>query len=559
MRGTEGARRTFLGLVVVAMVMAMAGGVASAQIPYTIASGQVTLGDPAEVAEAGVPVDGTCGTFEVSTTTDADGNYRIQFPGLCSDEVHLYVYGVEDDRSPYNQWVGVRTINLHIDVDLYDLVVNVVGQGSVDVDPDTPQYVDGTDVELTASAVVGWSFAGWSGGLTGHTNPDTITMDANKVVTATFTEDQYTLDVNVVGGGTVTKDPDQATYVYGDEVMLTGIADPGWTFGEWTGDIVSTSNPYTVTMYGNRAVTVTFTQDQYTLGVNVVGQGAVTKDPEQATYVYGDVVTLTATADPGWTFAAWSNDVVTTTNPYLLMIDGDEVVTATFTEDEYTLTVNVVGGGTVTNCPDQATYLYGDVVTLTAVADPGWSFGNWSGDLTGDTNPDAITMDGNKVVTATFTQDEYTLDVNVVGNGTVAKDPAQATYVYGDVVTLTATGDAGWSFAAWSGDLMGSANPDAITVDSNEVVTATFAEDEYTLTVNVVGDGTVTKDPDQATYLYGEVVTLTAVADPGWEFTGWDGDLTGDTTPDTIVMDGNKVVTATFGAVSYTHLRAHET
>ena len=551
MRRTDGAQKTFLGLVVVALLMAMAGGAASAQVPYTIASGQVTLGDPPVVAGEGVPIDGTCGVLQASTTTDADGDYRLQFPGVCSDYVYLYVYGVEDDRSPYNQWVGVRTINLYADVVLYDLDVNVVGQGTVDVDPDTPQYVDGTDVELTANAASGWSFIGWSGDLTGATNPDTINMDGDKVVTATFapTQDLYTLEVNVVGQGAVTKDPDQATYVPGAEVLLTGIADPGWTFAGWTGDVVSTTNPYTVTMDGSKVVTATFTEDEYTLEVNLVGQGAVTKDPDQATYLFGDVVTLTATADLGWTFAGWSGDVVTVTNPYMLLMDASKVVTATFTQDEYTLTVNVVGNGAVTKDPDQATYLYGDGVTLTALADAGWTFAGWTGDLTGDTNPDTITMDGNKVVTATFTKDEYTLDVDVVGQGAVTKDPDQGTYAYGDVVTLTAVADPDWMFTGWSGDLTGDTNPDTVTMDGNKVVTATFEEippDEYTLTVNVVGDGAVTKDPDQATYVEGTVVTLTAVADPDWEFAGWSGDLAGDTNPDAITMDENKVVTATF-------------
>jgi uncharacterized repeat protein (TIGR02543 family) len=89
------------------------------------------------------------------------------------------------------------------------------------------------------------------------------------------------------------------------------------------------------------------------------------------------------------------------------------------TLDEYTLTVNVVGNGTVTKNPDQTTYHYNDVVQLTATPDAGWTFDGWSGDLTGTDNPKSITMDGNKSVTATFTQDEYTLTVNVVGDGTV--------------------------------------------------------------------------------------------------------------------------------------------
>ena len=69
---------------------------------------------------------------------------------------------------------------------------------------------------------------------------------------------------------------------------------------------------------------------------------------------------------------------------------------------EYSLTVNIIGSGSVTKVPDQATYASGTSVELTANPVPGWSFSGWSGDLTGSTNPKNITMDSNKTVTATF-------------------------------------------------------------------------------------------------------------------------------------------------------------
>jgi hypothetical protein len=47
-------------------------------------------------------------------------------------------------------------------------------------------YTSGQTVELTATASNYWQFAGWSGDLGGSTNPVTITMDADKVITATF-------------------------------------------------------------------------------------------------------------------------------------------------------------------------------------------------------------------------------------------------------------------------------------------------------------------------------------------------------------------------------------
>jgi len=63
--------------------------------------------------------------------------------------------------------------------------------GTVTKNPDLATYSHGTSVTLTATPNVGYSFAGWSGDLSGSTNPATITMDGNKTITATFTY-QYT-------------------------------------------------------------------------------------------------------------------------------------------------------------------------------------------------------------------------------------------------------------------------------------------------------------------------------------------------------------------------------
>jgi hypothetical protein len=47
-------------------------------------------------------------------------------------------------------------------------------------------------------------------------------------------------------------------------------------------------------------------------------------------------------------------------------------------------------------------------------------------------------------------------------------------------------------------------------------------------------------------YVDGDTVTLTPVADPGWVFDHWEGGVTGSDNPATLLMDGNKSVTAVF-------------
>jgi len=83
-------------------------------------------------------------------------------------------------------------------------------------------------------------------------------------------------------------------------------------------------------------------------------------------------------------------------------MNGNKSITAHFTSNQLTLTATTLGSGSITKNPDQPTYTYGQVVTLTAIPGPGWVFSSWSGDLTGSQNPKTITMNSNKAVSAHF-------------------------------------------------------------------------------------------------------------------------------------------------------------
>jgi len=146
--------------------------------------------------------------------------------------------------------------------------------------------------------------------------------------------------------------------------------------------------------------------DGFTLTVTVVGNGSVAKIPDKVGYLYGEVVTLTATANPGWTFSSWGGDATGTENPLTITIDRITTITANFTQDEYALTetVNPAESGTVIRSPDQATYHYGDIVSLTAVSGANWQFTGWSGDSSGTENPLTVTVYGNTTITANFTR-----------------------------------------------------------------------------------------------------------------------------------------------------------
>ncbi len=431
----------------------------------------------------------------------------------------------------------------------YSLDVNTVGSGTVTRNPDKTAYNPGESVQLTANPGTGWTFSGWSGNISGTTNPATITMNGNITVTATFTEipvTYYTLTTSTTGNGGINLDPPGGSYSAGTNVTVSAVPNPGWTFSGWSGDLSGTTNPATITMDGNKAVTAAFTQNTYTITTDNVGGGTITRSPDQASYHYGDIVQLTAAPGAGWTFSSWNGDLSGTTNPATITIDGNKAVTAAFTQNTYTITTDNVGGGTITRSPDQASYHHGDIVQLTAAPGAGWSFTSWSGNFTGSQNPLAVTVSGNVSVTATFSQEVYPLTVNTVGSGSVTRSPDQASYSYGIPVQLTADPEDGWAFAGWSGNITGNTNPLTFTVQGSMNVTATFTQEQYTLTINTIGNGSVARVPNQAVYTYGTTVQLSAVPTYDWAFDGWGGDINGHDNPKSFTVYQDTVVLASF-------------
>jgi formylglycine-generating enzyme len=123
------------------------------------------------------------------------------------------------------------------------------------------------------------------------------------------------------------------------------------------------------------------------------------------------------------------------------------------------------------------------------------------------------------------------------------------TYTNGITASLTATPNSGFSFINWTenGNPLGGSPTLTFTVIGNRNLQANFmfVAPTYTLTVSAT-NGTVVKNPDHANYVLGTQVTLTASPHTGFQFGHWDGDVTGEDNPLTVVMNGNKTIFANF-------------
>lgn len=144
----------------------------------------------------------------------------------------------------------------------YAVAVSVVGQGSVARTPDAAGYAAGTPVQLLATPSTGWRFAGWSGDVTGSTNPTTLTVSRGHSLVATFEPVTPSLTsslrIVVVGEGTVTRSPDRDSFDPIETVELRAAPVTGWAFTEWKGDLTGTSVTARLPMTSSKTVIAVF-------------------------------------------------------------------------------------------------------------------------------------------------------------------------------------------------------------------------------------------------------------------------------------------------------------
>ncbi len=253
------------------------------------------------------------------------------------DKVDTTVTGATKNLLNYN-WTNDRRTVTFPDKNYYTITAladdggTVTGGGTI---------VESSSITLTAAANDGYTFAGWYDGGTKVCDTAEFTVEnvtEDKTYTAKFAKNavSYTITALADDGGTVSGG---GTVAEGGSITLTATADDGCTFAGWydgntkvcdtaefTVENVTADKTYTAKFTKN-TVYYTITAEAGTEGGSVSGGGEVTE---------GGSITLTATANDGYTFDGWydgDTKVCDTAEFTLSNITADKTYTARFTKN----------------------------------------------------------------------------------------------------------------------------------------------------------------------------------------------------------------------------------
>ncbi len=159
------------------------------------------------------------------------------------------------------------------------------------------------------------------------------------------------------------------------------------------------------------------------LTVDIIGQGEVFVDSQQYTVpvaiALGETVLLEASVSDTGRFKGWSGAVSETVESFEFIPGESAMITATFADRDYLLTVDIVGEGTVLVDGDSYSAPLpvkpGQTVTLSASPASDHLFDGWSGDLNSSRVVSSFEVEKDMVVRADFTLIKPGLSQMLVG------------------------------------------------------------------------------------------------------------------------------------------------
>ncbi len=285
----------------------------------------------------------------------------------------------------------------------------------------TGYYNQGQTCTLTAIPNAGYTFANWTedGVVVSTSSNYSFTVMGNRNLVANFTVSSVSYTVNISAS------PSNAGIVTGGGIFeqgyvcyLNAIANAGYYFVNWTenGTEVSNTANYAFAVMNNRTLVANFALIDYyvTVAANPTNGGTVTGG---GSYQQGATCTVTATANEGYYFFSWmeNGEEVSASASYSFTVTSNRNLVAFFMANPVNCIINASAspsnGGSISGA---GTYPLGQICTLIASANPGYTFMNWTEGMSWEAGGEIIsteasysfTVTGNWNVVANFSSNE---------------------------------------------------------------------------------------------------------------------------------------------------------
>ena len=321
-----------------------------------------------------------------------------------------------------------------------------------------------------------------------------------------------------------------------------------------------TTGTATLTVFGYNKITYEGTINitsggatQYNVNVsaNPTNGGTVTGG---GTYSQGQLCTVNATANSGYTFTNWTENgnVVSSQACYTFTVNNNRNLVANFQAQTQNYTINVSAnpreGGTVTG---GGTYQQGQSCTITATPNNGYTFINWTenGNVVSTNANYTFTVNSNRTLVANFTLQQYTITALVDPSQWAGGVEGGGVYTYGQSCTLTATPTVPYIFVNWTknGVQVSTNATYTFTVTESATYVAHFVVESFTITAfaNPTEGGVVTGSGIYETL---DECTVTATANEGYDFVNWteNGNVVSTDAAYTFTVTGNRTLVANF-------------
>ncbi|MCR4811960.1 MAG: leucine-rich repeat protein, partial [Bacteroidales bacterium] len=483
---------------------------------------------------------------------------------------HHFIKWSDNNRENPRRYVitGDKTLTatFAIDVHTVSVAVDDISHGSVQASGTTFNY--GSPCTVTATAYSGYTFSGWSNGMTDNPYTFAVLNDVDLIAYFVPTGSQpttyYTVTAvsadpsmgSVVGGG---------SYASGTTATLTASANSGYHFTHWQDN--ATSNPRTVTVTGNATYTAYFESDGggeqpsdnapsiSCVGVDMNGHNVVRWEPRQGVSVvryniyreglggYSIVGYVNATNATEYSWVDDNSNTATQSYGYKLSEVAANGTESDLSTPHTTMHLQISQGQGTTwnlswtpyvgfNYSGYRIYRGNSSASMSLLTELSSSATTYSDNApNGDvyyqievvaSSAKSITASSRSNIATSVQNQQFTITV-LSDNTSMGTVTGGGTFAEGTTATISANPLSGYTFTQWSD---GSTQAQrTITVTGNATYTAYFTASgsepqQYLITV-------VSNNPERGTvtggglFDAGTVITITAESFAGYQFVQW--------------------------------------